>query len=281
MLTPELIQRVQSLCIRSRRRVTDVFSGEYRSAIRGSGLEFEEFREYAPGDDIRRIDWNVSARMDRPFIKIHREERERTVYLLVDVSRSLRFGRVRDKSFAAGEIAAILAYVAGINKDRVGLVLFSDRVECFIRPGKGIAHVWNLVSHLVDPQPVGVGTDLVVALDFHGRVARRHSVCFVISDFLGCKTEALRFLRSRHEYVLARVFDPLEEGFSLKAMVEIEDLETGSTRTALPLTKQAAVMQSHQILQKEAARRGISMWNLNCEKDYVGELIHRFRGQGI
>lgn len=277
MLTPETIRRVQSLCVRSRRRVTDVFSGEYRSAVRGSGLEFEEFREYVPGDDVRRIDWNVSARMDRPFVKIHREERERTIYLLVDVSRSLKFGRTREKMAAAGEVAAVLAYVAGLNQDRVALITFTDRIESFIKPGKGPSHVWNIVSHLVAPLSKSPATDLGIALDFHSRLARRHSVCFVVSDFLACPPTDLKKTRQRHEYSFIRIFDPLENDFAIPALMDIRDLETGRVQGVVPSRSGQGSGVAWSTFLHELRLRGIKLWDLNCDQDYIGELIRHFR----
>ncbi|HLD45874.1 MAG TPA: DUF58 domain-containing protein, partial [bacterium] len=205
MLSAELIKKIDSLFIRSRHRVTDVFSGEYESAFRGRGIEFEEFREYVPGDDIRQIDWHVTARMDKPFVKIYREEREQTIFFLVDSSRSLKFGQKREKLEVATELAALLSYAAIKSHDKVGLIIFSDQIEKYIAPKQGRAHVWNIIATLLTHKPRGTKTDINQATQFFLNVTRRKTVCFLISDFLDvdCR-DSLRVASFKHEFVVMR-----------------------------------------------------------------------------
>lgn len=279
MLDAQTVKRIEALVIRSRRRVTDVFSGEYRSAVRGSGLEFEEFREYSPGDDIRRIDWNVSARMDHPFVKVHREERERTVFILLDISKSLSFGGVKKKLAVAQEIAALLAYVAGFNKDRVSLILFTDEIIEIIPPGKGMAHVWHVMARLIEAKPVSVKTNLVPALEYHARVAPRNSMCFVVSDFLADHQDYLRTITRRHEYVFIKIFDPMENSMKkIPAMMSVEDLESGEVLNVGPARKLASDhWDSWKTLSRRMREKGIHLWELNCARDYIAEFITCFR----
>ena len=183
-LPPELFQKIKAIQIRTQRLVTDVLAGEYESAFKGRGMEFEEVREYAPGDDVRHIDWNVTARTGAPHIKVHREERELTVMLAVDVSSSGAFGSSdKLKHEIAAEVAAVLAYTAIKSNDRVGLIIFSDRIEKFVPPRKGRRHVLRLLRELLYHRPEGRGTDITAALEYLTHVQRKKAVTFLISDF--------------------------------------------------------------------------------------------------
>ena len=194
-------------------------------------MEFEQVREYAPGDDIRHIDWNVTARMSSPFVKEHREERELTVMLIVDVSSSGAFGTSgKQKREVVAELAAVLAYLAIQNNDRVGMIVFSDRIERFIPPKKGRAHVWRVIREVLSFQPTGRGTDLDGALEYLSRVVRRRSVGFVISDFLDTGfAERLRVAARRHDLTAIRVLDQREVNLPRLGLIELEDAETGQT----------------------------------------------------
>ena len=185
MLSRETLKKIEKIHIHTSHLVNDVFAGEYESAFKGRGMEFEEVREYSPGDEIRTIDWNVTARMNRPFVKEYREERELTVMLLIDVSSSSLFGTVKDfKNEVAAELGAILAFAAVRSNDKVGLIIFSDTVEKYIPPQKGRSHVWRVIKEVMEHQPQQKHTDITAALDFLNRVLHRRSVCFLISDFI-------------------------------------------------------------------------------------------------
>ena len=229
MITPELLAQVRRLTIRSRRAVEEVFSGAYRSAYRGQGLEFAEVREYVPGDDVRAIDWNVTARAGRPFVKRFDEERELTVVIALDLSGSLGFGtRARAKRATAAEAGALVALAAARNRDRVGLLLFTDRVELFLPPSKSRARALRLVREMVAFEPEGRGTDLALAFSFLGRVLRRRAILFLISDWMGEGFERpLAHLGRRHEVVALETWDPFEADPPAHGIVRARDLETG------------------------------------------------------
>ncbi len=229
MITPELLAQVRRLTIKSRRAVEEVFSGAYRSAFRGQGLEFAEVREYVPGDDIRAIDWNVTARAGHPFVKRFDEERELTVVVAIDLSGSEEFGsRSRTKRETAAEAGALLALAAARNRDRVGLLLFTDKVELYLPPAKSRARALRLVREMLAFEPTGRGTDLAHALAFLGRVVRRHAIVFVISDWIAPPFDRqLAYLARRHELVAIEVEDPLESELPLAGLIRARDLETG------------------------------------------------------
>ena len=232
MITPELLAQVRRLTIRSRRAVEEVFSGAYRSAFRGQGLEFAEVREYVPGDDIRAIDWNVTARVGHPFVKRFDEERELTVVVALDLSGSLAFGsRAKTKRETAAEAGALVALAAARNRDRVGLLLFTDQIELYLPPSKSRARALRLVRDMVALEPKGKGTDLGQALAFLGRVLRRRAIVFVVSDFIAEEFERpLAHLARKHELVVLEVSDPFETALPPAGLVLAEDLETGRAR---------------------------------------------------
>ncbi len=229
MITPELLAQVRRLTIRSRRAVEEVFSGAYRSAFRGQGLEFAEVREYVPGDDIRAIDWNVTARAGKPFVKRFHEERELTVIVAIDLSGSLAFGsRARIKRETAAEAGALVALAAARNRDRVGLLLFTDRIELYLPPSKSRARALRLVREMVAFEPAGRGTDLGGALAFLARVLRRRAILFVVSDWMADNFDRpLRHLARRHELVSLEVSDPFETEPPPTGLVLTRDLESG------------------------------------------------------
>ena len=231
VLAPELFDKIKAIQIRAQRAVNDVFAGEYESAFRGRGMEFEEVREYQPGDDIRHIDWNVTARTSAPHVKVHREERELTVMLVVDVSSSGAFGSgTKLKNEVAAEVAALLAYTAIRSNDRVGLIIFSDRVEHFIPPKKGRSHVWRVIRDILSFRPTRRRTDLAGALEYMSKVTRRRSVAFLISDFLDEGfSDRLRLAAARHDLTAVAVGDAREEALPAIGLIELEDAETGET----------------------------------------------------
>ena len=230
-LSPELFAKIKAIQIRTQRLVNDAFAGEYESAFRGRGMEFEEVREYQPGDDIRHIDWKVTARMGLPFVKLHREERELTVMLLVDVSSSGAFGSgTRLKNEVAAEIAALLAYTAIKSNDRVGLIIFSDRIEHFIPPKKGRSHVWRVIRDILTFRTARRKTDLKQALEYMSKILPRRVVAFVISDFLDEGFDDLvRLSAKRHDVTAVVVSDRRESELPRIGLLELEDAETGET----------------------------------------------------
>ena len=228
-LDEELIAKIKGIQIRTRHLVNDVFSGEYQSAFKGRGLEFEEVREYVPGDDIRAIDWNVTARYNKPFIKTFRDERELTVMFVVDVSASSRFGTfTKFKDEVAAEIAALLAYTALKNSDKVGLIIFSDHVEHYIPAKKGRGHIWRLIREILSYESSSQKTDLTVPLEFLNMVIKRRAIAFLISDFQdGGYESPLRTLSKHHDLIAVSVYDPREVDMPNIGFLELEDAETG------------------------------------------------------
>jgi uncharacterized protein (DUF58 family) len=228
-LPADLMRKVRRIEITTKRLVEQGVAGEYHSVFKGRGLEFAEVRPYQPGDDVRTIDWNVSARTGVPHVKRYAEERELTVMLLVDASASTRFGSVRLlKSALAAELSAVLAFSAISNNDKVGLVVFTDRVELSLRPRKGTHHVLRVIRSVLAHQPAGRGTDIAAALEHLGRVSKRRSVVFVVSDFLDPRSRlALRLAAQRHDLIAIVLEDPREAALPPVGLVELEEAETG------------------------------------------------------
>lgn len=229
MIPREIIRQIRRLQLRARRAVEDLLGGEYHSVFKGVGIAFEEVREYQPGNDVRAIDWNVTARMGHPFIKRFVEERELTVMLLVDCSGSQQFGTVQQqKREVAAELAAFLAFSAIANNDRVGLIAFTDRVEQFVPPRKGTRHVLRLIRDVLFFKPEHTGTSVREALDFLNRVSHRRAIVFLLSDFLDQGFErSLRHAGRRHDLIAVRITDPREEELPAVGFLELEDTETG------------------------------------------------------
>jgi uncharacterized protein (DUF58 family) len=233
----DILKKVRLIDIRTRRLATDALAGQFHSMFRGRGMDFEEVREYVPGDEVRTIDWNVSAREGRVFVKKYREERELTIMLAVDVSASGDFGSLgRTKREVAAEIASVLALSAVRNNDKVGLVLFSDQIETFVPPRKGRQHVLRIVREVLSCQPKRRGTDVAHALDYINAVTRRRAMVCVLSDFqsaedattaLATLRRSLRMLRRRHDLVALHVKDPRERNLLEVGLLTVEDAETG------------------------------------------------------
>jgi len=226
----EILKKIRRIELRTRRLVNSIFAGQYHSVFKGRGMNFEEVREYAPGDEIRSIDWNVTARMNVPYIKKFTEEREMTVMLLVDVSASGLFGSIElSKRELAAEVASILAFSAINNNDKVGLLLFTNEVELFIPPKKGRLHTLRLIREMLYFEPKGRGTNLAGALDYMNRVISRRAVVFMISDFMAPDfTKALTVTSRRHDLVAMPVTDPGESDLPDVGIVTLEDAETGA-----------------------------------------------------
>jgi len=259
VIARELIKKIRTIEIYTKRLVTDQMAGQYHSVFKGRGMAFEEVRQYQPGDDIRLIDWNVSARMNDIYVKIFVEEREMTVLLVVDVSASQLFGTAREtKARLAARIAATLAFSAIRNNDRVGLVIFTDRIELYVPPKKGRKHVLRVVAEILRHQPMGRGTDLAVALDYVGHVARHRAVAFLISDFAAAGYErSLRLARTRHDLVPICIGDPREHELPDLGLVEIEDPETGDVALVDTASRAVRERYGHEIKRLRAARQDL------------------------
>jgi uncharacterized protein (DUF58 family) len=229
MLPKEIIRKVRRIEIRTKKLVNDVFSGEYHSIFKGRGMEFEEVREYQPGDDIRIIDWNVTARYGYPFVKKFTEERELTVMLLVDASSSGEFGTAqRMKGEIAAELCSVLAFSAIKNNDKVGMIIFTDKIEKYIPPKKGSSHVLRLIREVLYFKPEDQRTDINCALEFLGRIIKRRCVVFLVSDFLNAGFEKmLSIANKRHDVIAIKIVDPREIELPNVGFIELEDTETG------------------------------------------------------
>lgn len=285
MIPQELLKKIRRIEIRTRRLVADVFSGEYQSVFKGRGIEFTEVREYLPGDDIRSIDWNVTARTGHPYVKKFEEERELTIMFVVDVSGSGAFGSVRRfKAELAAEMCAVLAFSATRNNDRVGLVMFSDRVEKLVPPQKGRRHVLRVVRELLYSEPEGTGTDIPMALDYLANVVRRHAVVFLVSDFQTSGYDrALAVANRRYDLIAIDVSDPRERELPRVGMVELEDAETGE-RISLDTGDRRVVEQfAHEVEKRRAEkerdfrRLGVDRIAVSTDRPYVEPLERFFR----
>ena len=284
-MTPkEILRRVRRLEIRTRRVVDESLAGSYHSVFRGRGMEFAEVREYEPGDDVRSIDWNVSARMGRPFVKKFTEERELTVVLAVDASGSLRFGTgVSEKLELAAEVSALLAFSAIRNNDRVGLLLFTDRIERFIPPRRGREHALRVLRDLVAVETRGMGTDLAGALEVLRRVVTKRAVVFVVSDFQAPAFERpLRVLSKKHDVVAIHVSDPRESALPPSGLVAVLDPETGEralldSGSARVRRAYAARVEAARGSALEALRRaGVEHLGLSTGEPYERPLVRFF-----
>lgn len=285
MLPREVLRQIRRLQLKARRAVEDLLGGEYRSVFKGTGIAFEEVREYQPGDDIRAIDWNVTARMGHPFVKRFIEERERTVLLAVDCSGSQQFGtRAQQKREVAAELAAILAFSAIGNNDRVGLVQFTDRVEHFVPPRKGTRHVLRLIRDVLFYEPAHRGTSLREGLDYLNRVLRRRTIVFLLSDFLDRGYEsAFKRTGRRHDLIAVRIADPREEDLPAVGLLELEDAETGERllldtgSRAVREAFRAAALTRRAEVKLLAAQAGTDLVEVSTDGSHLDALIRFFR----
>ena len=287
MIPKEILDKVRLIEIRTRNMMNNLFAGEYHSVFKGRGMEFAEAREYQPVDDVRHIDWNVTARVGSPFIKIFDEEREMTVMLLVDVSASGAFGSQQQMKGEVGvEVSALLAFSAIQNNDRVGLMIFTDEVEVFVPPKKGRKHVLRVIRELLYFQPQGRRTSIAGALEYLGRVLHRRSVVFVVSDFQdkGYET-ALRHLSRRHDLIAVSLSDPREWRLPDVGFINLQDAETGEqvlvdsghqgVREFYAAEQEAAVERRGVLFRKT----GVDEIAIDATKPYVDPLIHFFRAR--
>jgi uncharacterized protein (DUF58 family) len=285
VIPKHVLKKVRQIEIRTRHLVNDVFSGEYHSVFKGRGMEFAEVREYEPGDDIRSIDWNVTARMGRPYIKRFTEERELTVILVVDVSASSNFGTFEQmKGEIVAELCAVLAFSAIKNNDRVGLLIFTDQIEKFIPPKKGRTHILRVIRELLYTQPEQPGTDITQALEYLNKVFTRRSIVFMVSDFLTSNyMTPLRIANKRHDMVAITITDPREIRLPPVGLIELEDVETGEE--VLIDTNDKAWLQAYQkmnIQRREERDRefrlmGVDAVHISTDRPYIDPLIQFFR----
>jgi len=227
----ELMQKIRAIQIKTSHMVTELMAGEYVSAFKGRGMEFNAVREYTPGDDVRLIDWNVTARMDQPFIKEYIEERELNVMLMVDVSSSGEFGSTgKFKNEISAEVASILAFSAIRNNDKIGLIVFSNKIEHYIPPKKGKAHVWNIIRTILNYQPEGRLTDLNIPLEYLLKIQKRKCIAFLISDFQATNYETnVKLARQKHDLVAISISDPRERDLPKIGLINLRDSESGET----------------------------------------------------
>jgi uncharacterized protein (DUF58 family) len=284
MDTAELLKKVRKIEIKTRRLTRHLFTGSYHSAFKGRGMSFSEVRQYTFGDDVRSIDWNVTARTGEPHIKIFEEERELTVMLLVDVSRSAVFGTLGPtKQEILTEICALLAFSAITNNDKVGVLLFSDRVELFIPPKKGRQHTLRIIRELLNLQPAGRGTDLAMAIQYTRHVIKKRSVCFLLSDFLADNYESpLRVLARRHDLIGLHCWDVRERDLPDVGLVLTHDAETGEEQwidTHDPRFRRAYTERfdaAYRRAQTAFRRAGADFVSVATTQSYVQALLHFF-----
>jgi len=286
MLTRELISQVHRLEIKTRRLVNEIFSGQYESVFRGLGMEFAEVREYVPGDEIRWIDWNVTARMGHPYVKKFVAEREMTVVLMVDGSASMRFGTAAKwKSELAAEVAAVLGFSAIRNNDKVGLCLFSDHVEKFIRPQKGRTHTLRLVRDVLEFSPQRVATHVDEALRYLNRVVKHKAVVFLLTDFYQVDEKLLAVTAKRHDLIALQVQDPREESLPSAGLLEFRDAETGETlcvdTSARAVRRQfeETARERQKNLDGLLSRHGIDHIILRTDQSFVIPLMRFFQSR--
>ncbi len=283
MDTSELLKKVRKIEIKTKGISNELFSGEYHSAFKGRGMSFSEVRDYQFGDDVRNIEWNVTARTGTPHIKVFEEERELTVMMLVDVSPSSFFGtKMQLRKDLITEICAVLSFSAINNNDKVGLVLFSDEVHLYIPPKKGKKHILRIIRELIDQEPIGSYTNIEVALQYFNNLVKKKSICFLLSDFYaGSFDQALQVVARKHDLIGMHIYDPFEKSLPKAGLLRVEDAETG--RIMWVDTNDPKVRSQHsrmfeekeQALSSLFAKSGADIINLDARESYIVAL-HRF-----
>lgn len=283
LTTKDILKKVRELEIKSKKLTTDLFTGEYHSAFKGRGMSFKEVREYAAGDDIRFIDWNVSARFGHPFSKVFEEERELTVMLLVDVSASSLFGTVNaSKKDIATEIAAVIAFSAVSNGDKIGVVFYSDRIEKYIPPRKGKDHALFIVRELLSVQPKKKGTKLSTALRYFNNTTRQRSIAFILSDFMDANyQDALRVAGRRHDLIGIKLYDKMDRNLPSLGMLRVEDAETGqqkwvdSSNAYVQFEYEKEFFRITDYCNEHFRKAGSDLLHVRTDEDYV-KVLQRF-----
>ena len=286
MTSEELLKRVRKIEIKTRKLSRNIFAGEYHSQFKGRGMAFSEVREYQPGDDVRSIDWNVTARLNKPYIKVFEEERELTVMLLVDVSGSRNFGTLSQmKRDMMAEVAATLAFSTIANNDKVGVIFFSDKIEKFIPAQKGKTHVLHIIRELLSFEPTSTGTDIAQALQYFANAQKRHCTAFLISDFIGAGAmyKPLLIASNRHEVNAIQIYDRREAELPNIGLVKFYDAETGNDLwidTAIAAVRNdyaQAWRENQNEIQQLFTRTGVNHVSIRTDEDYVKALMHLFR----
>ena len=286
MTSEELLKRVRKIEIKTRKLSRNIFAGEYHSQFKGRGMAFSEVREYQPGDDVRSIDWNVTARPNKPYIKVFEEERELTVMLLVDVSGSRHFGTISQmKRDMMAEVAATLAFSTIANNDKVGVIFFSDKVEKFIPAQKGKTHVLHIIRELLSFEPSSSGTNMAQALQYFANAQKRHCTAFLISDFIGTGAiyKPLMIASNRHEVNAIQIYDRREAELPNLGLVKFHDAETGDDLwidTAISTVRNdyaRAWRDNQNEIQQLFTKTGVNNISIRTDEDYVKALMHLFR----
>jgi uncharacterized protein (DUF58 family) len=285
METSDLLKKVRKIELKTRGLSNHIFAGEYHTAFKGRGMAFSEVREYQPGDDIRTIDWNVTARFNTPFIKVFEEERELTVMLIIDVSGSKNFGTQKQmKQELVTELSAVLAFSAIQNNDKIGVIFFSDKVEKFIPPKKGKSHILRIIRELIAFEPENKGTDIGEALRYFNNVIKKRAVCFVISDFMDNNFEApLKIANKKHDVVTIRINDKREEELPDIGLIQMKDAETGEVKwidtgnKSIRQNYKKNYLQNKDEVNQLFKNSGVDTIQLRTDMDYIKPLIQFFK----
>lgn len=280
-----LLKKVRRIEIKTRGLSQQLFSGEYHSAFKGRGMSFSEVREYQYGDDVRNIDWNVTARMEHPFVKVYEEERELTVMLIIDISPSSYYGtRSQMKSALMTEIAAVLSFSAITNNDKVGVILFTDQIEKFIPPKKGKSHILRIISDLLEVEPTGRGTDLAMVLQYFSNVVKKRSIAFLFSDFIDTNyLNPLRIAAKKHDLIGVRMYDHSEAELPDAGLIHMQDAETGTWQWVDTSSVQVRRQyRSHYLervnrFEQDFARSGADTISISTDQPYMNALHGFFR----
>lgn len=285
METSELLKKVRKIEIKTRGLSNQIFSGEYHSAFKGRGMTFSEVREYQPGDDIRTIDWNVTARFNHPYVKVFEEEREMTVMLLVDVSASGEFGTQKQlKQDVITELCAVLAFSSIQNNDKIGVIFFSDKIEKFIPPKKGKTHVLRIIRDLIEFEPEHKKTDLALALKYLTSVIKKRSIAFVISDFMADNfSDAIKIANKKHDLVALRIYDKREKELPNVGLIKLIDAETGTQKWINTSDKKVREhffvnAKKHEAYLKDLFNKsGVDTANISTSESYIVPLTNLFK----
>ena len=288
MSTIELLKKVRKIEIKTKGLSNHIFSGEYHTAFKGKGMAFSEVREYQPGDDVRSIDWNVTARYNSPFVKVFEEEREMTVILLIDLSGSSDFGtQTQLKREVATEIAAVLSFSAINNNDKIGVLFFSDKIEKFIPPKKGKSHILRIIRELITFESESKKTNIEVALKYFNNVIKKRAVCFILSDFMDTNFDkSLKIARNKHDIIALRIHDEREETLPNVGLIKVEDAESGQTRWMDSSNKQVRTNYNNNYrefekdLKQTLQSSGVDHIDIKTGKDYIKPLMSFFKNRG-